>query len=89
MTDDHDRFVQISYFTKVMLGQKDRGWYRRHVGDPGMPQRVMVGGRPMLSLQACTAFVERLKRTAAPTPPEMKRGPGRPRKSFTLPPSAA
>ena len=85
MTDEHDRLVTIPYFTGVILGQRDKGWYYRHVGDPGMPQRIRVGGRPMLSLRACMAFVERLKGRAAPPPPEMKRGPGRPRKSITLP----
>lgn len=83
--DDHDRFVSIPYFSKEMLGMKDRGWYYRHVNDPGMPQRVQVGGRPMLSLQACTAYVERLKRQAGVYTPEKKRGPGRPRKPIMLP----
>lgn len=82
--DDHDRFVSLQYFTKEMLG-KHRGWYYRHVGDPGMPQRVMVGGVPMLSLRACVAYVERLKRQAGVLPPETKRGPGRPRKSLMRP----
>lgn len=83
--EEHDRFVQISYFTKVMLGLKDRGWYRRHVRDPGMPQRVMIGTKPMLSLRACEAYMERLKRNAVYPASEKKRGPGRPRKSITLP----
>lgn len=83
--DDHDRFVTIPYFTKEMLGMKDRGWYYRHVRDPGMPQRVPVGGKPMLSLRACTAYVERLKQLHGVVMPEKKRGPGRPRKTIMQP----
>lgn len=82
--DDHDRFVTIPYFQHQMLGQRDKGWYYRHVRDPGMPQRVKVGARPMLSLKACVAYMERLKGQATKPAPEMKRGPGRPRKVITL-----
>lgn len=82
--DDHDRFVTIPYFTK-MLGMH-RGWYYRHMREPGVPQRVNVGGKVMLSLNDCTAYVEHLKRQSGHHPaPETKRGPGRPRKSLMLP----
>jgi hypothetical protein len=92
MSEEHDRLVSIRYFTRDMLGMKDRGWYYRHVGDPGMPQRVSVGGKPMLSLQACVAYVERLKRGHGAEAPKTKRGPGRPRKlpvmgSYVRPPT--
>jgi len=75
---DHDRFVTISYFVKDMLGMRDRGWYYVHINDPGMPQRVTVGGKIKLSLDECVAYMNRLKKKAEPPPP--KRGRGRPRK---------
>jgi predicted DNA-binding transcriptional regulator AlpA len=78
MSDEHDRFVTIPYFAK-MLGVH-RGWYYRHMHDPGMPKRVLVGSKIMLSLAACAAFVERLKRHNEVPVPQKKRGPGRPRK---------
>ena len=78
MSDDHDRFVTIPYFAR-MLGVH-RGWYYRHMGEPAMPQRVLVGGKIMLSLNECSAYIERVKRLNAVPPPQKKRGPGRPRK---------
>jgi len=86
-TDEHDRFVTITYFVKEMLGLKGNEWYYRHLKDPGMPQRVMVGDKPKLSLRDCIAYQEMLKGKALPPPP-LKRKRGRPRK-ITLQPRAA
>jgi len=76
----HDRYVAIQYFTKEMLGLKDRNWYYRHVDDPGMPQRIYVAGKPMLSLADCNAYMAQLRGPAKP----VKRRPGRPRRQLTL-----
>jgi hypothetical protein len=78
-TTEHDRFVTITYFVTVMLGLKTIDWYYHHVNDPGMPQRITVGGRPKLSLRDCIAYQEMLKGKALPPPP-VKRKRGRPRK---------
>jgi hypothetical protein len=78
-TDEHDRFVTITYFVTVMLGLKTLDWYYDHVNDPGVPQRITVGGRPKLSLRDCIAYQEMLKGKASPPPP-VKRKRGRPRK---------
>ena len=85
---EHDRFVTIPYFTHQMMGMRDRGWYYRHARDPGMPQRVRIGGKPMLSLEQCKAYMAKLVALAEPAAP-LKRRVGRPRKPVTpLPPAA-
>jgi hypothetical protein len=76
---DHDRFVTITYFTKEMLGMKGIDWYYLHINDPGVPQRIIVGGVPKLSLRDCIAYQEMLKGAAQPATP-IKRKVGRPRK---------
>lgn len=86
MSDDHDRFVTIPYFVQEMLGVTGRGWYYRHQNDPGMPQRLHVGGRAMLSLAACKAYMDAIK-GLAPKPAPIKRPVGRPPK--VRPPAAA
>lgn len=79
---DHDRFVTITYFVREMLGLKSKNWYYDHMRDPGMPQRVPVGGKPKLSFKDCVAYQNRLKRQAEPPEP-LKRKRGRPRKVMT------
>jgi hypothetical protein len=88
MKQPADTFVTIDYFCKVMLGLKTRYFYYAHVKEPGMPQRVYVGGEPRLSLRECEAYVEQLKSERGPQAPPLPRRPGRPRKSIT-PPAAA
>jgi hypothetical protein len=78
--DQHDRFVTISYFVHDMLGMKARNWYYDHQNDYGVPQRVMVGGKPKLSLRDCIAYQEMLKGAAPTATPPVKRNVGRPRK---------
>lgn len=85
-TDEHDRFVTITYFMN-MLGMKTLDWYYDHMKDPGMPQRIVVGGRPKLSLRQCIAYQEMLKGAALPPPP-VKRKRGRPRKVQITPQAA-
>lgn len=81
------RLVTISYFVVDMLGLKNRLWYYRHVDEPGMPQRVYIGEKPMLRYDECAAFVDRLvERRDAPPPspaPKVRRHPGRPAKVVT------
>lgn len=84
--DDHDRFVSIGYFVRDMMGMKSRDWYYHHLNDPGFPQQVLVGGTKKLSLKACIAYQESIKRQARPAPPP-KRRRGRPPK--VRPPAAA
>jgi hypothetical protein len=76
---NHDRFITIKYFVHEMLGMKAKNWYYDHVNDPGVPQRITVGGVPKLSLRECIAYQEMLK-GAAPTATPFKRKLGRPRK---------
>lgn len=72
-----DKLVSIDYFTGDMLGV-GRQWYYKHKNDPGMPQRVFVGGKkPKLVLAECQAYVEQLKSVRPP----QKRKRGRPRKT--------
>ena len=53
---DHPRFVTIDYFVKDMLGYKHRVSYYDHLNDPGWPQRVYPGGKPMLVYDECVAY---------------------------------
>jgi hypothetical protein len=83
--DKHDRFITISYFVHEMMGMKARDWYYDHQDDPGVPQRVMIGGVPKLSLRECIAYQEMLKGATQPAAP-IKKKIGRPRK--VRPPAA-
>ncbi len=84
MTTDHDKLVTIDYFME-MLGGVARSWYYRHATDAGIPRRVYpAGGKPMLVLSECQAYVDQLKAARLPA----KRGRGRPRKSV-MPGAAA
>ena len=77
MIREPDRLVAISTFTDMLgLG---RQWYYRHAAEPGVPKRVYVNGKPMLSLAECVAYVERLKSARGPA-----RRRGRPRKVSLL-----
>lgn len=80
----HDKFVTITYFVREMLGRRSRDWFYDHVNDEGMPQRVTVGDKVMLSFEDCTRYIEQLKSKAKVTAPR-KRGRGRPRKIRQLP----
>lgn len=77
MSKEPDRLVSIATFTN-MVGLS-RPWFYRHAAEPGMPKRVYVGGKPMLSLAECQAYIERLKTARGPA-----RRRGRPRKQPTL-----
>lgn len=76
---EHPRFVTMTYFWKEMLGMESRGWFYSHQHDPGFPQRVMVGDRPMLVYDECVEYMKRLiAERDKGTAPARKRG--RPRK---------
>lgn len=78
------RFVTIEYFWRDMLGFKSKQWFYKHAGNPGMPQRVYYGGKPMLVYDECVAYQQRTftdrKPPATPPPATLprKRRPGRP-----------
>ncbi|MER9336034.1 hypothetical protein NKJ06_18925 [Mesorhizobium sp. M0293] len=81
---EHPRFVTIDYFVKTMLGYKHRVSYYDHINDPGWPQRVYPGGKPMLVYDECVAY-QRQKMAERdpqrPTPTNgRKRHVGRPAK---------
>jgi len=83
MTADENnlpRYVTITYFVTQMLGRRARGTYYNHLGDPGWPQRVMIGGKPMLNLDDCTAYIRRQDAIGRAPPVKVKRPRGRPRK---------
>ena len=70
----NSRFVTIDTFWRDMIGMESRGWYYRHRGDPGFPQAVTVGEKPMLVRAECEAYMDRLiERRNEKAPP--KRGP--------------
>lgn len=75
------RYVTITYFLTQMLGRRSRGTYYNHLNDPGWPQRVMVGGRPMLNLEDCQAYIRRQDEAGRKPPEPVKRKRGRPRKA--------
>jgi predicted DNA-binding transcriptional regulator AlpA len=50
-------YVTIRKFTGIF--GVTRNWYYRHVDDPGMPQRVYFGGKPMLVWEECAAYLDR------------------------------
>lgn len=79
----HPRLVSVEYFWKDMLGMSSRFWYYKHRHDPGFPQPVYFGQRPMLVYDECVAYVERLmaQRDGTQEPeegPKPKRHVGRP-----------
>jgi hypothetical protein len=87
-TDTHDRFVTIQYFVKEMLGMKARNWYYDHQDDYGVPKRIIVGGKPKLSLRDCIAYQDMLRERVIPKAAPLKRKVGRPRKIRPHPASA-
>ena len=64
------KLVTIDHFVKEMLGYKSHVSYYNHLDDEGWPQRVYPGGKPMLVLSECEAYVASLlsDRTPPPTP---------------------
>lgn len=76
----HDRLISIRYFVQNMMGLKSREWFYRHKDDPGFPQRVMFGNKPMLSFNRCVAYIDQKVTGTKPPEPQPKRKRGRPRK---------
>jgi hypothetical protein len=74
------RYVTITHFLTQMLGRKSRGTYYNHVNDPGWPQRVMIGGKPMLNIEDCLNYIRRQDALGRTPPAKVKRPRGRPRK---------
>ena len=60
--------ITIDQFMVDMLGYKSRVSYYNHLDDKGWPQRVYPGGKPMLVLSECQAYMESLLETRAPVP---------------------
>lgn len=87
------RLVTVDYFIKEMLGYKHRSTYYNHLDVPGWPQRVYPGGKPMLVLAECEAFMAKLLAERTPQkvvkhrkePDPLKRHPGRPAKVLRPP----
>ena len=79
---NHKQFVTIAYFMVEMLGFTSRQSYYDHLSEPGWPQRVLPGGRPMLVYAECLAYQQSLldNRAPPPAPPpkRRKRHTGRP-----------
>lgn len=75
---EHPRFVTIEFFVKTMLGYKHRVSYYDHINDPGWPQRVYPGGKPMLVYDECIAY-QRQKMAEREAPPKAPPSDGRKR----------
>ena len=75
------RYVTITYFLTQMLGRKSRGTYYNHIDDPGWPQRVMIGGQPMLNYDDCASYIRRQDQLGRAPKEKPKRPRGRPRKA--------
>lgn len=74
------RYVTITYFITQMLHRRARGTYYNHLDDPGWPQRVMIGGKPMLNYDDCLGYIRRQDALGRAPKEQQKRPRGRPRK---------
>jgi len=78
-----DKLIPLQTFIREYLGLRDRNWWYKHRNDPGVPQVVPMGRKPMVSLEEVERFIEAKKKARAPAvsePPPLKRKRGRPRK---------
>lgn len=63
---DGIKLVTIDHFIMEMLGYKSRITYYNHLDDEGWPQRVYPGGKPMLVLAECEAYMAKLLSDRSP-----------------------
>jgi hypothetical protein len=93
MTDaaEKPRLITIEQFIIGMMGFRSRISYYNHQGEPGWPQRVYIGKKPMLRYDDCMAYYNGLVSDPVPeakTPPVRRRRVGRPVRPPPAKPSA-